>query len=284
MPPCPTYRYICNVPSSTSKEVLASVFSPYGELESIRLVPKRRAAFANFTSITAAMHAREKLHGRPKPDALVVCTETPKDSIKDTSDAMTTATANERPLHINFTSSQQNCLRARTGRSGWSSAEDDGRRQLPHGNRGSDTSPNPHGSESVGVASGTRQRCQSATTNNTYGIDGDHGSRVATARPTASSSQSRGLYFGSLPAAATLTELANIVEKYGVIESLRLVRQSLLELRSLPHAYRHSPKSGLGSVARANTPSRPIAHQPCEYSNCIPSLVAIDTQVLSVVS
>jgi len=78
------------------------------------MVPKKRAAFANYTSVLAAIHAREKLHCRPKPPALLQTADEIPGGGK--ADARGARSANERPLLINFTSAQENCMRARTGR------------------------------------------------------------------------------------------------------------------------------------------------------------------------
>ena len=37
---------------------VTAIFAPYGDLESIRLVPKKRAAFINFASIGAAASSK----------------------------------------------------------------------------------------------------------------------------------------------------------------------------------------------------------------------------------
>ena len=44
---------MCNVPEGASEAALTAVFSPYGELESVRMVPKKRAAFANYTCVAS---------------------------------------------------------------------------------------------------------------------------------------------------------------------------------------------------------------------------------------
>ncbi|EOD32005.1 hypothetical protein EMIHUDRAFT_202534 [Emiliania huxleyi CCMP1516] len=124
-----------------SEAALTAVFSPYGELESVRMVPKKRAAFANYTCVASAIQARERLHGRARPAPFAEAAA---------AEAASGVPGSGKPLLINFTSSQQNCMRARNGR------------------------PPP------------------------------------------------GLYFGSLPDSAGLAELASLVERYGVVESMRL--------------------------------------------------------------
>merc|ERR1719454_139250 len=57
--------YVANVPESMTDASLCAMFGSFGELESVRLVPKKRAAFVNFVNITAAMKAKEAMHGKP---------------------------------------------------------------------------------------------------------------------------------------------------------------------------------------------------------------------------
>ena len=51
--PC-AFRYVANVPEGLREAQVTAIFAPYGDLESIRLVPKKRAAFINFASIGSA--------------------------------------------------------------------------------------------------------------------------------------------------------------------------------------------------------------------------------------
>ena len=47
-------RYVANVAEGLREAQVTAIFAPYGDLESIRLVPKKRAAFINFASIGTA--------------------------------------------------------------------------------------------------------------------------------------------------------------------------------------------------------------------------------------
>ena len=51
--PC-AFRYVANVAEGLREAQVTAIFAPYGDLESIRLVPKKRAAFINFGSIGSA--------------------------------------------------------------------------------------------------------------------------------------------------------------------------------------------------------------------------------------
>ena len=64
-------------------------------------MPRKRAAFVNFTTIGAASKAKEAMHCKPLPGAAGADGGAPDSRIK--------------PLLINFTSAQQNCMRARNG-------------------------------------------------------------------------------------------------------------------------------------------------------------------------
>ena len=86
--------YVANVPETISDAELTALFTPFGEMESIRIGPKKGAAFINYTSIAAAIKAKENVH---KQTTIVGADPAPK------------------PLLINFTSAQQNCMRARGG-------------------------------------------------------------------------------------------------------------------------------------------------------------------------
>ena len=180
---------------------MTALFAPYGDIESIRLVPRKRAAFVNFASVGAAMHAKEGVHGCLPLSATpgAASAEPPK------------------PLLLNFTSSQQNCMRAR-GESQHKYADGRGRegggyegRSMGRGmgrgfgrsdgrgrGGGYDARTNGHGYAPRRHAAGPR-------------------ARVATER-------SRSLYLGSVPDGMSLAEVAAAVEPYGVVESLRMVR------------------------------------------------------------
>ena len=47
-------RYVANVAEGVREAQVTAIFAKYGDLESIRLVPKKRAAFINFASIGVA--------------------------------------------------------------------------------------------------------------------------------------------------------------------------------------------------------------------------------------
>merc|ERR1719440_2723102 len=57
--------YVANVPEHLTDASLSSTFSAYGELESVRLVPKKHAAFVNIVTISSAMKAKDSMHGKP---------------------------------------------------------------------------------------------------------------------------------------------------------------------------------------------------------------------------
>jgi len=192
--------YLSHVPE-TSVAALTQLFDEYGELESIRVVPKKRSAFVNFTTILSAIHAKDDIHG--KVPAL-------KPAERMTADA-------PKPMLINFTSAQQNCMRARGGgRNQWAGANlggahahgatlhsKDSRMQAmpPTMHRGA------HASRFVGCRGGGRPFAYSGH---------DRSSPVPTS--------SRAIYIGSIPDAVGLCQLAELVEPVGVIESLRLMR------------------------------------------------------------
>jgi RNA recognition motif-containing protein len=215
---------VCNVPEAATEDALASVFSLYGQLESVRLLPNRHAVFANFTSIASAILARESLHGRPKPPALLAAA---LDAAGQSSGATEATPVHERPLHINFTTAQQNCMRARSGRSVWAGDE---RRVAGYA---SGAGPTAFGGRGVGLSLGprptSRPRGQAAAAafgsghgGGGYGVFAGRAAASAGASPPPA--RSRGLYLGSLPTSADLTELADLFEKYSDVESLRLVR------------------------------------------------------------
>ena len=55
---CAPPRYVANVAEGLREAQVTAIFAPYGDLESIRLVPKKRAAFINFASIGAAASSK----------------------------------------------------------------------------------------------------------------------------------------------------------------------------------------------------------------------------------
>uniref|UniRef100_A0A7S4BLX7 RRM domain-containing protein n=2 Tax=Chrysotila carterae TaxID=13221 RepID=A0A7S4BLX7_CHRCT len=164
-----------------TKASLQAIFTPYGELESTRVVPTKHAAFVNFTSILSALRAKEAIHNKPPS------------KLEGAPDDLLT-----KPMLINFTSAQQNCMRARGGAAAWSGGVQ--RRHFDSRGR-ADGRERFHGGKG-GFAHGSRR--------------GDPNG--------AAPSVSRALYFGSLPDDVGLSELAKVVEPYGVVESMRLLR------------------------------------------------------------
>eukprot|EP00966_Prymnesium_polylepis_P291393 6730722-Prymnesium_polylepis.1 len=198
-------------------------------MESIRLGPKKGAAFVNYTSIAAAIKAKENVHKQPAAGSGAA--EPPP-----------------KPLLINFTSAQQNCMRARgggrpvpqpTGHRGFrapygaANGHDRGydsrnggrpRPGLRPGDRGADgevrtSHPPPAVSQNT-----ARTRAQRASAALALAIRHARRARAARTAQGASMSKSRALYLGSVPDSAELHELAALVEATGVVESLRLVR------------------------------------------------------------
>jgi hypothetical protein len=54
--------YVANVPENLTGEVAGALFAPFGDLESVRLVSRKRAAFVNYANVTAALKAKEAMH------------------------------------------------------------------------------------------------------------------------------------------------------------------------------------------------------------------------------
>ena len=190
--------YVANVPESFSEQSILSLFGRFGDLESIRLVPRKFAAFVNYVSVSCAIRAKEAMHfkhpGPREGNGLVEVAP--------------------KPLLINFTSAQQNCMRARGGRhAGWDGNGGNG------GGRGRMGERYGYGDRGGGYERGGFERGQ-------YGGRGMGGGRGREGRglPTELPSRSRALYLGSVPDAASLEELAALIESLAVIESLRLVR------------------------------------------------------------
>ncbi|KAL3896386.1 MAG: hypothetical protein SGPRY_013285 [Prymnesium sp.] len=154
---------------------ITALFAPFGELESVRVGPKKGAAFVNYTSIAAAIKAKDNVNRQVSAP---------------------TGAESATKLLINFTSAQQNCMRARGGRPAGASSGQRGFRGY----------------------------------NDTRSYEGR--SRLHSSRPTerradaeaASLGRSRALYMGSVPDSVELEELAALVESFGVIDSMRLVR------------------------------------------------------------
>ena len=92
--------YVANIPETFTEPAVLSMFGPFGELESVRLAPRKHVAFINFAAVTSAIRAKEAMHYKYPA---------PRDG-----NGLTEPAA--RPMLINFTSAQQNCMRARGGR------------------------------------------------------------------------------------------------------------------------------------------------------------------------
>ncbi|KAL3903712.1 MAG: hypothetical protein SGPRY_011564 [Prymnesium sp.] len=87
--------YVANVPESLNDVQITALFAPFGELESVRVGPQKGAAFVNYTSIAAAIKAKDNVNRQVSAP---------------------TGAESATKLLINFTSAQQNCMRARGGR------------------------------------------------------------------------------------------------------------------------------------------------------------------------
>ncbi len=183
--------YVANVSDAVSEQDLYELFGAFGELESVRALPRRFAAFANFTSVISAIKARAVLHGKPVPPNLAQMGDT-----------------GEKSLMINFTSAVQNCIRARHG-------------IAPHGY------PPAAGFERPpGYGGGGGERGRGLGGGGGGGYPPNYRYRGMPMRgPSTLPKLSRGLYFGSLPDTVELSDLAAQVERYGIVESLRLMRQ-----------------------------------------------------------
>jgi len=168
--------YIANVPESLNEAQLNGLFSPFGELESVRVGPKKGAAFVNYTSIASAIKAKDNVNRQ----------------------VVGVAAGGEAAakLLINFTTAQQNCMRARGGRPAGPSNGQRGFRGYTdaRGYDGRARIPAPRSADRRAEAEG------------------------------ASLGKSRALYMGSVPDSVELEMLASLVESYGVIDSMRLVR------------------------------------------------------------
>ena len=192
--------YVANVPDSASDDVVSSLFTPFGELESVRLVPKKRAAFVNYANVTSALKAKEAMHCKVLPRE----PNAPADPLA-------------KPILINFTSAQQNCMRARGGPSGgWGGGSGGGSRH-DGGGRGR------HGGYDRGYGHDRYDRYERSGKGG--GGYGRRGEGRAPREPPPPPARSRALYVGGVPDAASLEELASLVEGLAVLESLRLVRE-----------------------------------------------------------
>ncbi|KAH8833614.1 hypothetical protein DL96DRAFT_1420601, partial [Flagelloscypha sp. PMI_526] len=56
--------WVGSIPSSTKKVDLLSVFSVYGAIEGVRVLPPSNCGFVNFMNIEDAVQARKELDGR----------------------------------------------------------------------------------------------------------------------------------------------------------------------------------------------------------------------------
>ena len=53
--------FVANVPPDATEASVGALFAPFGELESVRLAPKKEAAFVNFSSIAAGIKAKDMM-------------------------------------------------------------------------------------------------------------------------------------------------------------------------------------------------------------------------------
>ena len=114
-----------------------------------------------------------------------------------------------KPLLINFTSAQQNCMRARGGRhNGW----DDSANGRRGGERGGE-----RGYSGRAMGGGASRRPPERSP----------GSELP--------ARSRALYLGSVPDTAELEDLAALIEPLAIVESLRLVRTKSCAFINLCH-------------------------------------------------
>ena len=184
---------------------MTALFAPYGDIESIRLVPRKRAAFVNFASIGAAMHAKEGVHGcLPLPAA-------------PGAGSAANGAAPPKPLLLNFTSSQQNCMRARgESQHRWGDAR--GREGGGYEGRGMGRGMGRGFGRPDGRGRGGGYDARA----NGHGYAPRR--QPAGPRARAAAERSRSLYLGSVPDGMSLAYVAAAVEPYGVVESLRMVR------------------------------------------------------------
>ncbi len=55
--------WIGNIDSSLTSDHLSSIFSRFGVIESIRMLPEKECAFVNFNRLEDALSARDQLQG-----------------------------------------------------------------------------------------------------------------------------------------------------------------------------------------------------------------------------
>lgn len=55
---------IGNIPSTTTTTTLYTIFSPYGPIESVRVLTHKNCGFVNFETLEDAQYARRSLHGK----------------------------------------------------------------------------------------------------------------------------------------------------------------------------------------------------------------------------
>lgn len=231
--------YVANVPEQCAEAEVLTLFKPFGDLESVRLAPRKRVAFINYATITSAIKAKEAMHHK---------------YLGSTDAGSGMAETSGRPLLINFTSAQQNCMRARGERPtsgpwadrGGSSGGMRGARVVgnndPRGGVGGGVGvvngtyytdgragmAGDYASEQRGNSRGGRGRDGNGGRGGRGGVGGNGvPSALAGGMPggnIAAQEKSRALYVGSVPDGVTLEEVAAIFEPFGVIESLRLVR------------------------------------------------------------
>ena len=138
-----------------------------------------------------------------------------------------------KPLLLNFTSSQQNCMRAR-GESHQKYSDGRGRESGGYDGRGTgrgfgrpDGRGGGGGGGGGGKSGGGGGGGGGGAGYDAHANGNGYAPRRHPAGPRARSAaeQSRSLYLGSVPDGMSLVDVAAAVEPYGVVESLRMVRR-----------------------------------------------------------
>lgn len=226
-------------------EILRETFGPYGTVESVRVLAKQAIAFVNFTSIIAAVKAKEALHGTalklPPLPAAVSRAATPSAAAApageegapagSAAEVAATAAAAEgapaaedtgapaevssaeredamlttRELHISFTSAQQNCRKNIELLTGAMHMSSHHHHQRYGGGRG----------RGYGGHGGGR--------GHSHGGRRGHGRDGGAPRSTEELTQSRSVYVGNLPLNVTYAELCALASSFGPLESVRIV-------------------------------------------------------------
>jgi RNA recognition motif-containing protein len=76
--------WIGNIDDSCSSELLLDIFSKFGSVESVRMLPEKECAFVNFSKVDDALAAREKMHGANIGSTIVRIGFGKTDAIQDT--------------------------------------------------------------------------------------------------------------------------------------------------------------------------------------------------------